>query len=243
MKRLIICSLLVLSISTLAFSQIEEKMKEEGVVVGTIFKNGGEIEGYIKKTGLAYEDNEWYPAPWQFQDGIKFIPKDVFENNEKIKGKFYEKYDAKDCDGFKYDTLIYESVKYADMSAVGMNMLPKRMFMRKVLDDKISIFHYFDTPPSVVVGSDKFAPFYIECAKVNLVYRVGKDGKLKLVNNLNIEKELSDCPMVVEKQSRGEYKELGEEGESSGLNKLVNNSLFREEVRMMAIEDYNKNCQ
>jgi hypothetical protein len=60
---------------------------------------------------------------------------------------------------------------------------------------------------------------------------------------LNIEKELADCPMVVEKQSKGEYKAIGSEGESSGLNKLVNNVAFREEVRLMAIEDYNKNCK
>ncbi|MGQ1947672.1 hypothetical protein ACT3CD_11300 [Geofilum sp. OHC36d9] len=243
MKKLLINLFFILSISTSVFCQIEEKMKDEGVVSGVIYKNGGEIEGYIKMTGMAYTNEEWFPAPWQFQSGIKFIPKDVFEKNEKIKNKFYEKYGAKDCDGYRYDTLVYESVKYADMSAVGMNMLPKKMFMRKVSEDKISLYHYFNTPPAVVSGSEGFEPYYLECANILFVYRIGKDGKLKLVNDLNIEKELSDCPMVLEKQSKGEYKIVGSKEESSGFNKLVNNSVFREEVRLQAIEDYNQNCK
>lgn len=243
MKKSIICLFFILSIPVFCFSQIEDKIKKEGVVPGVIYKNGGEILGYIKKTGMTYTNNKSFPAPWQFQSGIKFIPMDVFEKNEKITNKFYETYEPKDCDGYKYDTLVFESVKYADMSAVGMNMLPKKMFMRKVLENKISLFHYFNSPPVVVSGPEGFEPYYIDCAKVNLVYRIGNDGKLKLVNDLNVEKELSDCPMVVEKQSKGEYKAVGSEGESSRLSKLVNNAIFREQVRLMAIEDYNNNCK
>lgn len=241
MKHSIICLCLVLGIPFFCSGQTEDKMEKEGVVAGVIYKNGGEIQGYIRKTGMAHVIDKVYPAPWLFQSEIRFIPKDVFDNNEKIKNKFFETYEAKDCDGYKYDTLVFESVKYADMSAVGMNMLPKKMFMRKVLDDKISLFHYFKSPPAVISGS--FESIYIDCAKPNLVYRVGKDGKLKQVNDLNINKELSDCPLVIEKQSKGEYEVVGSKGESSRLKKLVDNMVFREQVRLMAIEDYNNNCK
>ncbi|MBN1185795.1 MAG: hypothetical protein JXB49_26170 [Bacteroidales bacterium] len=52
-----------------------------------------------------------------------------------------------------------------------------------------------------------------------------------------------DFPIVVEKQSKGEYKVVGSEEESSGLNTAFINSVFREQVRLIAIEDYNKNCK
>lgn len=236
--------LLGLTISVFCFGQDAKKMQEEGVVPGIIYKNGGEVQGYIRKMGTTYSENKTYAAPWEFQSKIKFIPKDVFEKNEKIKNKFYEEYESKDCDGYKYDTLNFESVKYADMSAVGMNMLPKKMFMRRISEDKISLFYYFNSPPAVgVYQPGEYEKLLEDCAVINHVYRVGKDGKLKLVNDLNIEKELASCPMVIEKQAKGEYKVLGSEENTSGLNKLVNNSVFRVQVRMMAIEDYNKNCK
>ncbi|PIB36469.1 hypothetical protein BFP72_14215 [Reichenbachiella sp. 5M10] len=243
MKKISTSLLLVLFVSVSAFCQIEEKIKKEGVVPGVIFDGEKEIEGYFKRTGTAYSDGKAFDAPWQFQDKMKFIEKDVFAKAEKIKNKLYESYEAKNCSGFRYDTLTYASVKYADMSAVGMDMLPKKMFMRVVSEDKISLFHYFDSPPSVVSGPEGFEPYYIDCAKPNLVYRVGEEGKLKLVNDMNITKELADCPMVVEKQEKGEYQVVESNEEASGGNKFLNNMMFKEQVRIMAIEDYNANCE
>ncbi len=246
MKKITCAMLLLVMATTFSFAQNEEKMKNEGVVKGTIYKNGGEIEGYIKIMGSTYWKEKWYDAPWQFQDVIKFIPKDVFEKNEKIKGKFYEKYEAKDCDGYKYDTLIYESVKYADMSAVGMNMLAKKMFLKKVCDNKISIFEHYSKIPEVGVYQEgEYEKLIADCQQVNMVYRIGKNGKLKLVNSLNIAKELSDCPRVVEKNENGEYKaiEAKDGGKGSGFNRLMNNTIFRDQVKLLAIEDYNNNCK
>lgn len=85
---------------------------------------------------------------------------------------------------------------------------------------------------------------YNDCAnKTNLVYRKGTEGKLSLVNSLNIKKELADCPLVVEKHEKGQYS-LTNDGkkESSKAGKLLNNAVFRDEVRLAAIEDYNNNC-
>jgi hypothetical protein len=233
--------ILAICISNLSFGQIEEKMKKEGVVKGVILKDGGKIEGFIKKLGSTYWESTYYDAPWEFQATIKFIPKDVFENNEKIKNKYFEKYEAKDCDGYIYDTLIFESVKYADMSAVGAGMIAKKMFMKRTLDDKISLFEFYQVPPSIVTGD--YVNILIENAKPSLVYRVGEKGKLKLVNDMNVKKELANCSYVIEKYERGEYKIVGKEGEGSGGNKLLNNTMFREQVRLMIIEDYNNNCK
>lgn len=243
MKLKLFCmTLAILLVTThlVAQESLEDKIEKENVVKGEIIKDGKSTPGYIKEM-YAFSDGSIYPAPWEFQSGIKFIAKEDFEKAEKIKNKMYEKYDAKDLDGYKYDTLVYESVKYADLSAVGTGMIAKKMFMRKILEDKISLYHHFNSPPAVV-GSEGFTPYYVECANPNLVYKVGDDGKLKLVNNLNVEKELEGCPEVVEKFSNGEYQALESNGEASGANKLLNNTLFRGGVRLMAIEDYNKTC-
>jgi hypothetical protein len=244
MKKKLLSLLLVLAVfSVSAFSQLEEKIKSENVVAGSIIKGGEEIPGYFKRTGLAYENGKEFPAPWEFQNEMKFITKDVFENTEKIKNKLFESYSAKDIDGFKYDTLIYVSLKYADMSAVGMGMIAKKMFLLKVMDGKITIYYHYGTPPSIV-GAEGFEPYYVECGKPNVVYQIGKEGKLKLVNSLNVEKELADCPYVVEKDKKGEYKVLGKEGEETkGLKKLANKTVFRDIIKLMIIEDYNENCK
>ncbi len=245
MKRVFFLSVITLLLSSSSFCQIEKKMKAENVVKGIVYKNGKEIQGYIKKTGIEYTSDKSFPAPWQFQSGIKFIPADVFEKNEKIKNKFYDKYRPKDCDGYKYDTLLFETVKYADMSAVGMNMIPKKMFMRKIVDDKISIFFHYASPPSVV-GPEGFEPYYLECAKENIVYRKGKSGKLKLVNNLNIRKELNDCPYIMEKygKKKDQAKEINkEEGNDKIPSGFARNFLFREDFRLNVIEEYNNNCK
>ena len=236
-----LCFVLVFFISILSIhAQYEEKMSKENVVKGTILKNGGKTEGYIKMTGIIHDGKRWGSAPWEFQGEIKFIPKDVFEKNEKIKNSFFEKYTPKDCDGYLYDTLVYESVKYQDLTAVGMNMLPKKVFMHRVVEGKVCLFDYFDTPSPVLAGD--IPAIYEGYRKVMTIYRVGVEGKLKSINNLNIEKELADCPIVVEKNAKGEYKIVGSDENSSGFTKLLGSVIGRENMKVIALLDYNKNC-
>ena len=119
MKKIKLILFLALTlVSTGAHSQLSEKIKKEKVVVGLIIKDGKEIQGYIKSTGTAYTRGKFFPAPWQFQSDIKFISKDVFEQTEKIKNKLFENYGPKEIDGYRYDTLVYESVKYSDLSEI-----------------------------------------------------------------------------------------------------------------------------
>ncbi len=242
MKRSLFIQLILLVVPYLAFGQLEAKMAKQDVVPGAIYRGGEKIDGYIKMTGTTWTADKTFSAPWQFQGPIRFIPKDLFETSEKIKGKMYEYCKPGDIDAYEYGGNYYESVKYADMSAVGTNMLPQKMFMLRVLEDKVSLYQFFNSPPTVITGEKSVEEYFTECAEPQWVYRVGPDGKLKLVSDMNIEKELADCPMVAEKQSNGEYKVLGKEGQNSGGNKFVNNTLFRVEVRLMAIEDYNTNC-
>jgi hypothetical protein len=233
-------ALTIISIS--AYSQLQEKIKSEGVVAGSIIKDGKETQGYIKLVGRINDNGKWFSAPWQFQSSIKFITKDVFETTGKITNKLFKGYGPRNIEGYKCDTLVYESVTYADMSAISVSMVPQKMFMRKVKDGRITLFHYFDTPPAVVSGPQGYEPYYIDCAKAQIVYRKDKDGKLKLVSKLNIEKELADCPYVTEKQKKSEYTVVGNE-ENTSEKKASNNTELKEQVRLMAIADYNMNCK
>ncbi|MEN8247825.1 MAG: hypothetical protein ABFS32_02745 [Bacteroidota bacterium] len=241
MKKLIIVTFLVASIVTAAEAQFEEKMKKENVVEGIVYQDGKELHGYIKNIYYVKADGLSYFAPWKFQEYVVFYPKDVFENTEKLKRKHFELLKAKDCDGYKIDTLIYESVKYAHLEGVGVAM-PKKMFLRKVLDDKISLFLFFKSPPPAMTSYDGQANVLKEAAKPYNIYRVKIEGKLKQVADMNIKKELADCSFVTEKEAKGEYKASQGDQESSKLLKLMKDAGNREESRFKAIADYNTNC-
>jgi len=48
-------------IANLYAQSLDEKMKKEDVVVGSIIKEDKEIRGYIKKMGIVYEYNKSFP--------------------------------------------------------------------------------------------------------------------------------------------------------------------------------------
>jgi hypothetical protein len=229
MKKVLFIIVLLFGFFCIAQGQIEEKMEKEGVVRGAILdKNGEEIEGYIKIKGKVYgmDTKQYYPAPWEYQDNIKFIHKDVFENTPEIKSKLYKKYGAKDIRAYQYEDMYFEAIKYADLSAVGLNMIPQWTFLRRIIDGKISVFYHYNNPPSVVVG-ETFESHYIECAKEHVVCRKNKEGKLKLIDGiagLRINKDWEDCPFVKEKYDNKEY-----------LGSML-------EICLAAIKDYNENC-
>jgi hypothetical protein len=73
------------------------------------------------------------------------------------------------------------------------------------------------------------------------MYRRGDNLNVNLLNALNVEKEMSDCPEIVEKFKNEEYGLIKNESKSIIVS-LGNKVMFREESRMEAIKDYNKSC-
>jgi len=240
--------MILLAVGQAALCQTTKKMRENNVLHGSIILKGKPIEGYIKSKGKVLNDDEWMDAPWQFQGKLQFIAKDIFDNKDKIKNKDFNKYGAKDIDGYHYngDSLAYESVKYVDMSAVGTGMIPKSKFMRKMESGKINLYIHFQSPPAAMVGStEDFRRTYEECAVPEPVYQKGEKAKLKLVNGMNVKKVLADCPDVVKKFEGGEYGVIETKSESKlkGLAKLANKTTFRDDMKINAIKDYNQSCQ
>lgn len=203
---------------------LEERIRRENVVRGAIFKNGEVIEGYIRKMGTTVWQNDTFPAPWEFQGNIRFIPKDVFETSERIRANMFRRYRPRDIQGYRYEDMIFESVRYADMSAAGANMIPRQMFLRRIIYDRISVFHHFASPPTLVTGA--FGEELVRAAQPFYVFR--RDGRLRLIDGvggINMNRDWEDCPYVQAKVDNDEY------------------TGSRLERRLQAIKDFNKHCQ
>jgi len=204
-----------------AYSQLEEKMKKYDVIEGSVTKDGKTIQGYIKKI-----DN-----PWRYQLEIKFIEKNKFEKTEKIRNKHFTKYKPRRCDGYTYGgTLKYVSAKYADIakSELSLSMLPKWVFIQKIMDGRISFYYYFSIPKNI--EDIKAEPFLL-CKKEG-------NKTAKLVLTLSVKKMMKDCSKVAEKFAQDNYKAE----EYSYGEKFGKDLVEREKTRVMAIMDYNKTC-
>jgi hypothetical protein len=219
-------SLLLLFFCTQLYSQetesqesLAERIKWWKVVPGTIIEeDGNKITGYIRLTSAVSFNVTGALSPEQFQGTIRFMEKSIFENAPKIKLKNFIKIEPGDIQGYTVnnDSLIFESVTYADNSAVGLGMIPKKMFLRVVQKGKIDLFQHFDAFDPEANAS---------IPGLLYVYRKGRDAKLRLVERLNIKNELSDCSYVVQKHQNKEY-------ERGTL----------EQIRLRAIADYNRMC-
>ncbi|AZQ63994.1 hypothetical protein EI427_17710 [Flammeovirga pectinis] len=219
------------------FSLLSFAQDGKSYIEGTISKDGQQIEGYIWRMGTTTGiDLSNESAPWEFQKTIRFISKEDFKSIKKVKYKYFPKVSPKDCDGYTYEGQFYEAVKYADMSAAGAGMIAKRMFMKRISVDQISIYQHFDEPDVLIDAST-----IQNAQKPHIVYRIGKEGKLKIVHDMNVKKELADCQFVLDKYEKGQYK-LFEKKDSNLLKKLANTTVSNHDVRMQIIEDYNANC-
>ncbi len=227
-------ALLCLSlISVEGFSQIEDKMAKNSVVRGTVVKDGQEIEGYMRIFGIEKNRGSVIYYPEVFQRGVMFMDAETFEKAEVIKTKDFAFYKPKDISGYKYngDSLIMESVNYADVTAVGPGMAGKKMFLRKISDGKITLYNHF-TSEGRTQGDEN----------ATYVYRIGAEGKLKPVANLNVKKELADCSAVVEKFEKGEYSTPDSDGKVSKFTKVLDATNNRDDIRLNIILDYNNTC-
>lgn len=217
-----------------AQAQLEEKMKKYNVVKGVIYKDGKSIEGYMRKTGVDVSKSSDFvvQTPWDFQREIYFIPKEKFDKSEKIRRKYFTRYKPSKCDGYKYnDSLTYTTVKYADLSGgVGLGMLARKTFLKKVMDGKISLYLHYPKPQTVEE---------LQAETVVLVFRKANAKNAKPVVGMSVKKIMADCPTVAEKFANDEYKAEDFKFATKFGTKLI----AREKTRLLAIFDYNKTCK
>ncbi len=177
-----------------------------------IFPNGTESEVVILEN---------LELPWDFQKKITVVDRDVFDSGIKIKGKHKTTYKAKDLQGFKIGSQLYETQKYSDMSSLGMGSLPTNYFLEVVEKGKITLYKYYQEP-YVEEGS---APVTQE--ELNQKFRlhpqvlIYKDGeKVKDVTSAKLEPYFGDNAKVMEKYNSGGYGNKAKDEERSGAGKL-----------------------
>jgi hypothetical protein len=226
------------------FAQLEEKIKNQRVVPATITRDGNKIEGYMIKMGTDEipftTSGTKFSAPWTFQKEVLFMEKSRFESMPKIKYKDYERLGPGDIQGYSYnnDSLSFESRKYANLNNPGLGMMPKLVFLRKLAKhSKISVYVHY-TAPSGNGPEDKQTAEFKDAAIPYLVYFKAGDDNAKGVGVLNIEKQLSDCPKVVEHYKKGDYKKQGTEREEYG--DYLANASDQDISKLYAIAEYNR---
>jgi hypothetical protein len=244
--KVIIASALIMCVSSVAFAQYEEKMQEEGVVHGTVTVNGETIEGYIKKDEVTFAEKT-HIAYYSLQKSIKFIDKSTFENTEKIKRKMYTTYTPKNCQGFTYESEVFDVRRYADNSAVGFNMIPRNMFMRQIkVNGPVTFYLHYNTPSIVYTGEGAYEAEMTEIFKnPHLAYFRDGMEKPEMIDHLT-KKDFADCPRIQQKMENKEYEKsrTKEDNEALyGIAEYHNISLF-DERNLNVLEDFIKNgCQ
>jgi hypothetical protein len=184
----------------------------------------GQHKGYIvtkdgKKDGIIWMDGA-DSQPWANQKNIKFLTEDAFSKITKNKAKYFEEFSSKEILGYGFDANEYEAVKYADMSAVGPDMLAKMYFLKVLTKGNISVYIYYRTPPSIVSGSDVNKTDEEWAQDNDIVIKKGNE-KAKSTESIELVDLISDCPTVKDKYLNGDYGFKPEnDGSKSGMKKI-----------------------
>lgn len=203
-------TLIALMLCTMVFSQHEFK---DGQHKGYILTKKGKQEGIVWLHGA-------HDAPWSHQKKVLFITEKEFGKIKKNKRKFFEDYKPKEILGYGYGDIEYKSVKYADLSAVGPDMLPKIYFIKVLVDGKLSILRFYQTPPSVLSGEDINKTNADWAEDNNILLKKGK-GKTKDIDRSDMAELLDDCATVKQKYLDGGYGfSPKSDGEKKGVKKL-----------------------
>lgn len=209
MKKYVIFFVAVM-FATAAFSQVELEANQH---FGTIiFPNRSESEVVILEN---------LELPWDFQKRITVVERTLFESGIKIKGKHKTTYKAKDLNGFKIGSQLYETQKYSDMSSLGMGSLSAYYFLEVLEKGKVTLYKYYQEP-FVEEGS---APVTQE--ELNQKFRlhpqilIYKDGeKAREVTSAKLEPYFEDNKEVMDKYNSGGYGNKPKDPEKSGAGKL-----------------------
>ncbi len=210
---------------------------------GTIvLPDGTKRAGVIRTYG-----NDEYP--WHFQSEIRFIDSTTWMGLTKVKRKDFTAYEPKELKAYELHDLqlSFLSKPFADMSAVSIKMVKKHYYMRTISTGRINLFHYYDAPPNMYMGSEEeYKRIREENAINNYVLLEKDEGKLKNITDVDLRKYIEDCPDVLKKYEEGFYGPSPKDnGEKKGLGKFVARVIDSNKMKAYAtplIVDYNISC-
>jgi hypothetical protein len=170
----------------------------EGMVITNDDK---EIEGYFF--------NEFENAPWEVQDGVRFIAASLY-NDGKFDKKSIEKYRPNDLKGLMFSSKIYIPALFNDVSKVltgnPLGATTKKYFLEVVMDGKYKVLSYCETPPSTMVFSGSTNPRINSdnLEKITVLLAPNED-KAKKITTSYIEEILMPQKTIFERYVKGEF--------------------------------------
>ncbi len=149
-----------------------------------------------------------------------------------------DKLDEKDLTGYALLGIKYENLQYKDPTvlSIGKNIA----FMEEMIDGKASLYRMFEQggAEGLIVGGQDQGDSPVER------FVVSCNGDTELVFNYSrLAKMLSDNKEVAEKIENGEYGNKPEDGNASGLSKLLqegSTNEISEEALVQIVTDFNQ---
>ncbi|MBP6411701.1 MAG: hypothetical protein KA313_11415 [Pseudarcicella sp.] len=160
-----------------------------------------EVEGYFF--------NEFVNAPWEVQDGIRFIPASLF-NDGKYDKKSIEKYSPKELKGMAVEKKLYIPILFSDISKLAngspLGATSKKYFMEVIKDGKYKLLKYFEAPPSTMVFSGSMdAKPNLDNLEVFTILLSPNEEKGKRLTTSTLEDALMTNKVAFDKYQKGEY--------------------------------------
>lgn len=160
-----------------------------------------EVEGYFF--------NEFVNAPWEVQDGIRFIPASLF-NDGKYEKKSIEKYSPKELKGMAVEKKLYIPILFSDISKLAngspLGATSKKYFMEVIKDGKYKLLKYFEAPPSTMVFSGSMdAKPNLDNLEVFTILLSPNEEKGKKLTTSTLEDVLMANKVAFDKYQKGEY--------------------------------------
>lgn len=219
----------VLMLSMLVTASVElEKKQYKGYIID---QDGAKIPGVI-----------WTKGPIRDQKSIDFIKEEDWDKLTKNKRKFFTEYKPKEIKGYGYNDTQYLTGKYADLSAVGFNMLSKLYFLKALSVGKINAYIFYEGKELKTEETPEALTIYLEDNKSILLQK--ENGKIKISESVNIPELIADCPEVKERYLNGDYGfKPKDDGEKKGLGKLLSKALDKKKLETCikgVIDDYNE---
>jgi hypothetical protein len=176
-----------------------------------------EVARFLPATVINLEDkeldgmvfNEFTDRPWEVQDGIKFIPGNLF-NDGKFDKKSVEKYSPKELKAYTVNNKVYMQTTYSDISKL-VNGNPfgaaaKKLWLEVVMNGKYKILNYYEAPASVSLVSGKdWDKEKVPTAEPTKLLLIPGEEKAKVMTTFNLEEAIEKNPALFKRYEAGDF--------------------------------------
>lgn len=210
-SRVISCAVSLLCGANMLIAQTSEaqKMRDEGLVKGTINIKGVDQPCYFKSIFCRstlmpdYVSIEFDQIDELFGSKVKYLPKEVFDANDKIRNSMFESISVDQINGFNYDGRY----KLVAVPNIGR----EAPIFGGLADPKVLMMNYISTPDFMVLGLISPAQSYEEPMHLIAsntvdfyIHMKGGDYPFKL-SSTSVEKLFRMYPVVMKKYNQGLY--------------------------------------